>query len=344
MSELWPALGLAVLACCVAALIGRFLIWKGPRDHPDGGRKSQAQAMPTSGGLAVFFAVLPLSLVMLLISDDWFSFTYIALFASCIYMLVMGLWDDLATLPALPKLAAQLMIALGITMVGIRVEFIDLGRHYIELGIIAGVLGSAAWLVVVTNAVNFMDGSDGLAMGSCAMISAGLALLAGLTGVWDVATLAMILCGGLLGLLFWNGRGKLFAGDTGALFVGFYLAALTLIWVSRLESSVWIAPALFIGFLSDVLLTLIWRYKHKRNLLQPHREHIFQLMIKAGTSHALTAWIYAWIAMHGILIAGISFALPRGTAMVGFFLLLAILYFISRKIRRSAIEHGYLVP
>ena len=87
MSELWPALGLAVLACCVAALIGRFLIWKGPRDHPDGGRKSQAQAMPTSGGLAVFFAVLPLSLVMLLISDDWFSFTYIALFASCIYML-----------------------------------------------------------------------------------------------------------------------------------------------------------------------------------------------------------------------------------------------------------------
>ena len=344
MGALLPAIGFAVLALVMALALSRLLIAKGPRDHPDGGRKTQAEAMPTSGGIAVFISVLPLSLALIFVQTDWFSISYLALFFGAFYMFLMGVWDDLRGLPAWPKLAAQIAIALGIGVFGVRVEYIDLGRHLFEIGFVFGLIGSAAWLVVVTNAVNFMDGSDGLAMGSSAVIAAGLALLAYLTGAYDIAALALVLLGGLLGLLVWNGRGKLFAGDSGSLFVGFYLAALSLLWISRLEASVWIAPALFIGFLTDVLLTIIWRYRHGRKLIQPHREHVYQLMIRAVTSHALTAWIFAWIAMHGVLVAGVSFAFPRGAAMLGFLLLLGILFLLSQRIRRSAINNGLLDP
>ena len=332
----------ALAAIPLAALIGALLIRMGPRDAPDGARKDQAVAMPTSGGIAVFAVIVPLTITVLLLNPDWRSLPLFVLLAGSLYMFIMGVWDDLVALPAVPKLVAQLILALAVAWMGVRVSHFDLARHTWETGLVIGMLGSAAWLIVTTNAVNFMDGSDGLAIGSSAVIAAALAFLSAVTGEYDILACALILLGGLLGLLFWNGRGKLFAGDAGALFVGFYLAGLVLIWVERTHSSVWIAPALFIAFLSDVLLTLIWRYQHKRNLMQPHKEHVYQIMLKAGISHPLTAWIFAWVSVHGALIAGISLVFPVGGALIGFSLLLAILYFINRKIRASALEHGYL--
>ena len=344
MQALLPISGLGLLTCFLAVLLGWLVMRIGPKDHPDGGRKSQSTAMPTSGGIAVFLSVIPFSLFAVLNEPGFFSIPVLVAMAGSLYMFIMGLWDDLTDLSASLKLVAQIVLAVGVAALGVRVEFFDLGRHYFELGAILGIAGSAAWLVVVTNAVNFMDGADGLAMGSSATLSAGLAGLAALTGHYDIAALSGIMFAGLLGLLYWNGRGKLFAGDTGALFVGFYLAALSLIWVARLDASVWIAPCLFIGFLADVLLTLIWRYRNGRSLMPPHREHVYQLMIAGGTSHVLTAWVYIWITLHGILVAGVSLVFPRGGAMLGFLLLLAILFWLSRRIRRSVIENGFLVP
>ena len=334
---------IAVFACVVAALIGWVLIKKGPRDAPGGEcHKIHTQSNPTAGGIAVFASVVPLSLVLVIMQPDWLSPAITALLFGASFMFLMGLWDDLISLPPKPKLVAQIVISLIVTYFGVRVASFDAGRHVFEVGLIVGMLGTTAWFVVVTNAVNFMDGSDGLAMGSCAVIAAGLSLLAAITGVYDIAALSLVLLGAILGLLFWNGRGRLFAGDTGALFVGFYLAGLTILWIVRLNLSVWIAPTFFIAFLSDVLLTLIWRYKHRRNLLQGHREHVYQIALRAGLSHPLVAWVYAWTSMHGLLIGGVSVLFPGGGSMIGFLILLAIIYLINRKVRRSALENGFL--
>ncbi len=265
---------LSALAFFISLVCGKFVISHGPRDHPDGGRKNQTKAMPTSGGIAIFAAVFPLSILLFVLQSSWASFPLGMLLGGGLYMFLMGLWDDLVSLPALPKLFAQVLIALLVAWFGVRVSFFDLGRHIFEIGMIIGVLGSAFWLVVVSNAVNFMDGSDGLAVGSLSVISGALAILAGITGAYDVMALSMILFAALLGHLFWNGRGKLFTGDSGALFAGFYLAGLVLYWIEVQHASVWVAPLLFIAFLADVLLTLVWRYKHGRSLLTPHREHI----------------------------------------------------------------------
>lgn len=335
---------LTVLSALIAFAAGKVLIRRGPKDHPDGDRKTQTGAMPTAGGMAVMIAVLPSSLALFILQPGWISVTMLVMFFVSFCIFLLGLWDDLVNLPAVPKLIAQIVLAGLVAFFGIRVEFFDLGRHVFELGLVLGISGSVAWLVVVTNAVNFMDGSDGLAIGSGTMLSAGLGFLSFMTGQTDIAALSFVLCGALFGLLLWNGRGKLFAGDTGALFTGFYLGCLALLLVSRLGTSVWIAPCLFIAFLSDVLLTLIWRFRHGRKLMQPHREHIYQIIIAAGCTHALTAWIYAWITMHGILIAGLSLLFPRGGAMAGFLLLAGLLFWLSQRIRKSAIENGFLVP
>ncbi len=344
MSVLIAVLGLTVFAGLASLIAGKVLISSGPRDYPDGDRKSQATAMPTAGGIAVVVGSLPMTAALFFLQPDWATMTLLALFFCAFCMFLMGIWDDITGLPALPKLAVQLVLALIVAALGVRVEFLDLGRHYFEVGMVMGILGSAAWLVVVTNAVNFMDGSDGLAVGSSATISTGIAGIAFLTGHYDIAAMAAVFTGALLGLLFWNGRGKLYAGDTGALVFGFYLGSLALLLVDRLGTSVWIAPCLFIGFLADVLLTLIWRFRHKRSLLKPHREHIYQLIIAAGRSHAMTALIFVWVSLHGLFVAGVSLFFPRGAAMAGFLVLVAILFWISHKIRRSAIENGYLVP
>lgn len=344
MSLMLAVFCLAGLSAVIAAVVGRVLIRIGPKDHPDGDRKLQREAMPTAGGIALLAGVLPANLALFLFEPDWLSTLLVVMFFGGLCMFVLGLWDDIAALPAIPKLLIQIGLAALVAFFGVRVETLDLGRHLIEVGFVFGLMGSVTWLIVVTNAVNFMDGSDGLAVGSGAAVSAGLALIAALTEQWDIAALSVIMCAGLLGLLVWNGRGKLFAGDTGALFIGFYLGCLALLLVARVDVSVWIAPCLFVAFLTDVLLTLIWRFRHGRSLMTPHREHIYQLIIASGRSHMLTAWIYVWITVHGVLIAGISLVFPRGLAMLGFLLLTGILFWLSQKIRRSAIDAGLLVP
>lgn len=342
--ELKLAAPVALLACLIAALIGWVLIRRGPTDQPGTGHKMHDTINPTAGGIAVFLAAMPLSVAILVYQSDWLSVSWLALAFGSVCMFFIGLWDDLAALPPKPKLLIQILVSLTVTYFGVRVSSFDAGRHVFEIGLLAGMLGTAAWFVVVTNAVNFMDGSDGLAMGSCAVIAAGLAFLAGITAVHDIAALSLVLLGAIVGLLFWNGRGKLFAGDTGALFVGFYLAGLVILWISRLNLSVWIAPTLFIAFLSDVLLTLIWRFRNGRDLMQGHNEHVYQIALKAGLSHPLVAWVYGWTSMHGVLIAGVSLLFPGGGSMVGFLILLGIVYLVNSRVRRSAIANGFLVP
>lgn len=334
--------GLFLLSGAIACALGWVLIQKGPRDAPDGDRKIQTEAIPTSGGIAVFIGTALCSAIYLLLSDAVSSLPVLALACGTLAIFIIGVWDDLVSLPALPKLIAMALISLAVASLGVAMTRFDIGRHVFELGLIVGIAGSALWLVVVTNSVNFMDGSDGLAMGSSLAVAASLSFLALLTKDYTIAALALILAGALLGLLVWNGRGKLFAGDAGALFVGFYLGGLTLLWLSKGGHSVWIGPLLFIGFLADVVMTLIWRAVKRRNLLTAHREHVYQIMLKAGVTHPVVAWIFIWVTLHGALFAGISFMFPPGASTVlfaGYFLLLMI---INRRIRRSALEHGHL--
>jgi UDP-N-acetylmuramyl pentapeptide phosphotransferase/UDP-N-acetylglucosamine-1-phosphate transferase len=182
-------------------------------------------------------------------------------------------------------------LTLIFALLGLRLETLVLATGFsLDLGLILGTFGTMFWLLVIVNVINFMDGANGLAIGSSAIGLLGLMGL-GLIGATPDNTLAgsaflsLICACACLGFLPWNVKGgQIFAGDCGALFIGLIVGGLG-IWACQ-DGVYPLAVALcFLPMLSDAILTVIWRFRQKANLLHAHRDHVFQLAIKAGYSH-----------------------------------------------------------
>ncbi len=338
---IFPVVLLASLAGC------RLMIARGPRDVPDGTRKLQTQAMPTSGGVGFAVPVILGSALLVwafsfLLGLDGHGLAISALLAGSLAALGLGLTDDVRSLPAKLKLAVQVVIALAMAAGGVRVESFDLARLAFDLPLVLAIAGSAGWLVVLMNAVNFMDGADGMSIGPGVIMATALAILSALTGDYTVTAMAALFAVAGSGFLYFNLRGKLFAGDAGALFTGAFLGGLVLIFIHQAGVSVWTGPLLAIAFLADVFLTLIWRARRGKNLMQPHTDHIYQIMLRAGLSHRLTASIYVWVGVHGAFAAGAMMMFPIVAGFAGFAVLTGILVLISTRIRASAQRNGFL--
>lgn len=297
----------------------RFVMGLNVVDAPDGDRKSQSAAVPRLGGLAIFLGALiggSLSFVILLIAygvDPGAAFesligglTASALGWRVISGLVLtafliGLWDDIWTANTKLKLLILAVACLISAMFGLIPESLNSPWGAMTApGVL--IIGSALWLLVFTNAANFMDGSNGLSVGCLAIMLAGLAVSAASAGAIDSSLLWVPLFGAIAGFLMHNLRGKLYAGDAGALGLGALFAALGL--VSGLE--VWTTATLALPFLIDVLLTLIWRAKHGRNWLDAHLDHAYQRLIANGWSHLETAVLYWGLSATAAVLAYIG--------------------------------------
>jgi UDP-GlcNAc:undecaprenyl-phosphate GlcNAc-1-phosphate transferase len=182
-------------------------------------------------------------------------------------------------------------------------------------------------------------------MGSCAIGLFALALYSWWGGAPAPALAAFLLAAALVGFLIWNfPHGKIFAGDAGSLFVGFMAGALALIAIRDAQMPVLLAPLLFLPLLADVILTVLWRARRKRNLLQAHRDHLYQVAIRAGSSHKRIAIVY-WLAMvHCALAAAVSLAFPIEGATISFFVSVLLFVYLAFHGRKFASAHGYDAP
>lgn len=144
------------------------------------------------------------------------------IFAGSVVLLVVGYVDDRRGMGPLAKLVAQLVVALGVALGGVRVTgFLPWPALH--------VLVTVAWIVVVTNALNLLDNMDGLSSGVAAIATLALTLAALASGQWFVAAFGLVLAGALLGFLWHNfPPATIFMGDTGSLNVGYLLAVLTI--------------------------------------------------------------------------------------------------------------------
>ncbi|MEM8617173.1 MAG: hypothetical protein AAGF20_09590 [Pseudomonadota bacterium] len=213
--------------------------------------------------------IMTAGLIVLVVASQW----------------VIGFLDDLRALPTGLKLGAQLIVFSVATYAGLQAIFVT-PFGAITFGGVT-ILGSVAWLLVMTNSVNFMDGSNGLMAGSLAIMLAGLASVSADTlSHW----LGLAVCiGAIAGFLCINLRGTLFAGDAGSLGLGSLFAALAL----ASGAGIWSVATLALPFLLDVLMTLIWRARHGRPWLKPHRDHAYQRLIDVhGWSHFDVALLY----------------------------------------------------
>lgn len=300
-------------------------------DAPDEARKTQAQPVPRLGGVAILvgtmIGVLLGFLVFFLSYGTGILGGFAQLFrqtgillqgyeAGFVFVAIaflIGLWDDIWTAPTKLKLLILAAACLAAAAFGTTPE--DLSTPWGALTLPALLIaGSALWMLVFTNAVNFMDGSNGLAVGCLVIMLLGLAFTGTQAGAWSFSVWWFALIGAMAGFLLHNLRGALFVGDAGALGLGALFAALGL----KSGLDVWTVATLALPFLVDVLLTLVWRTKHGRNLLAPHLDHAYQRLRATDWTHLETAVLY-WAFSAACAAAAYIGALAGGAAPFALF-------------------------
>lgn len=311
-------------AFAVSAIVTAGAAAAGPR-HAPVARSSHTKPTPVSGGLgpvAGASAGLALAAVAGGLGGDG-ALRWSAAWAVCAGFAAVGALDDILELGARLKfaicavLAVALVAALGAPS-GLPVTDAAPGRLWGPLAWAGAVL----WVFTATNGVNFMDGANGLIGGTVAIASAGLgaaalaldAPLAGAVGFLAAAAFA--------GFVPFNSpRAQVFLGDVGSLFAGAVLAALGLALAQAEPAAVYLAPLAMTPLFADVLLTLAWRLRRGRSLLEAHKDHVYQLRLQAGEPHAHVAhdvWLRTgvWAGVGAVLAALIGDATSFAPVMV----------------------------
>ena len=298
----------AILWALVPFGVSLFVCWLmirlGPKDAPDGGRKTQARAVPTAGGLGILAGISAAFMTAGLAAPSGTpgpagTLAQSALAGPAVLVLIaalLGYADDRFNLRAGRKLIVLAAAALFAALYGPHLAHVWLpgaaGPGY-ALPAALAIVGVALWLFIMSNATNFMDGANGLSLGSAAIMLATLAAIAAPPPGAAPGILHLVLVAGVaatLGFLAWNLSGQLYAGDTGALAIGALIggAGTALATIH----SVWVSGLVALPFLVDVFMTLFWRARHGRPLMRAHRDHAYQLLLRAGWRHAHVAGLW----------------------------------------------------
>ncbi|MDI7275481.1 MAG: MraY family glycosyltransferase [Anaerolineae bacterium] len=266
----------ALILAATATPLARHL---GPRwgfvDRPEE-RKVHRTAMPRLGGVAIYLAFIA---ALLLFGDRFYVRQLVGILLGATLVSGVGLWDDRHTLGAFTKLAAQLVAAGILIVAGVRVQAL----HQPVLD----VLVTLVWVVGITNAINFLDNMDGLSGSTAAMAAAYFLLLAAMSRQYLVGALAAGLLGACLGFLIYNvNPASIFMGDSGALFLGFMLAAvgIKLRFPSNSDLITWMVPVLVLALpVFDMTLVCVSRLRRGLNpLTTPGRDHTSHRLVALG--------------------------------------------------------------
>jgi UDP-GlcNAc:undecaprenyl-phosphate GlcNAc-1-phosphate transferase len=296
----------AALIACISAALVRLMIDIGVMDRPDP-RKSHQRPTPKSGGVGVVAGFL-LGIATLYefaffsrLADPYFR----GLILASALIAIVAFLDDLRDWPFAVKLAAQIIAALAALTSGLYVRVYHLPYvGAVDLGWF-GAGASLVWILFTTNAMNFIDGLNGLAGGVALIASLFLCVIAEHLGGWFVYFAALLLAAGLIGFLPFNfPRARIFMGDVGSQFCGFVLAMLG-IAASRFEHaamSFLIVPLLLSGVLFDVAFTLARRTLAGERVTAPHRGHLYQVAARSGLDARWVALIHwGFAALGGIV-------------------------------------------
>jgi len=315
------------LCFVVAVLITPAVKWLafkvGATDKPNQ-RKVHQKIMPRLGGLAIFISFI-VGYVVLQPNSPYA--TSIVIGATIIVL--TGVLDDMYELSPKWKLFGQIAAAVVVIYGGIRIDFINLpfGGH-LNFGLLSIPI-TMLWIIGITNAINLIDGLDGLAAGvsSIALVTiAGMAATMGNTYVF-VFAMSLLLLGSTLGFLLYNFHpAKIFMGDTGALFLGYMISVLSLLGFKNVTVFSLIIPILILGVpISDTLFAIVRRIVNKQPLSAPDKSHLHHCLLRLGYSHRQTVLIiYGMAAMFGLAAVLLSKATMFGALVVIAFVLLVV--------------------
>ena len=321
-----------------------FRIGQGAVDIPKDARRMHKKPTPRIGGLAIVFGFMVATLCFAEPTRQLLG----TLLGTAI-IVVMGFIDDCKDLPAKLKFVIQIIAALVVIFVGdIKIDVftnpnILSDNPYWVLPEWLGVTLTVIWIVFITNAVNFIDGLDGLAAGVSAIMSVSLVFIAIRVGEYNIALLGIALMGSCFGFLPFNfNPAKIFMGDTGSTFLGFMLATLSIQGVFKSYAVISFAvPLLILGLpLFDALFAMIRRIMRGESPMKADRGHLHHRLVDMGFSQKQTVFIL--YAISGVL--GITAVLLAESGVLRALLLVIcvlILLFVGSLIGKNSYVHSH---
>ena len=242
---------------------------------------------PRGGGMAIVTSFLTIFLIAGLFQSFKQSI-FGGFLITCALIAILGFLDDLHDLSHKTRILAWIGITAAAIFFGIHLKSISLPLiGSIQFGFLSPLV-TFIWLIGVTNFFNFMDGIDGLAGFEALLVSGFLAGISYQAGNEFVFTASVIIFAAALGFLPHNfPKARIFIGDGGSNFLGYIFAALSIIGSQDQNNTIpMIIPViLLLMFLLDASSTLIKRIPKGKEWLQPHREHLYQRLVKLGYSH-----------------------------------------------------------
>ncbi len=317
-----------VLALGVTPLARRVALTLGILDQP-AARKVHTTPMPLLGGVAIYLAF---GAALLLFSDAFYINQVIGILLGATWVALLGIWDDWQGLRPLAKLVGQLFAVAMLLVTGVHVEFLRAP--------VLNLLITTAWMVGITNAINFLDNMDGLSGGVAAIASAWFLVLSIQNGQLLVAPFAAALMGASLGFLVYNfNPARIFMGDAGSLFLGFMLAALgvKLRFPGQPDTVTWMIPILVLGvpILDMTFVTVSRLRRHVNPWTTAGKDHLSHRLTQMGLSHRRAVLtIYALCGLTGAAAFSIQYVSPQiAYAIFGASLVVAvgIIFFFEKK-------------
>ena len=286
--------GAAIGALVLTPIVRIVAIRTGMVDRPDR-RRVNTRPVPRAGGIATVTAFVGTSLVVLWLNDRNGTVSapafvggpeLIALLAGSVAAALLGLIDDYLQVRARWQLAGQLVLAGWAVALGIGVGSINnpFGPGAIVLGGWLGVVVTLFWIVGMINAINFIDGLDGLSSGVGLIAAATLGIISLTTTVGQpfIALLCFALAGSLLGFLRWNFYpAKVFPGTSGTMFLGYALALLAILGTAKVAVALLVLGVPII----DTFWIIVRRLVTGRTPFSPDRGHIHHRLLDLGLSH-----------------------------------------------------------
>ncbi len=307
--RLLAALVLAVVISFAATPLVKNLAYKvGAIDVPKDNRRMHKTPTPRLGGLAIFIAFL-FSVLLFAEIDRQMQ----GILLGAIMIVILGVLDDILTLKALPKFLVQIAAAGVAVYHGCVIQFLSnpnvfSAETYLNLGWLS-VPVTIIWIVAITNAVNFIDGLDGLAVGVSAISTASLLVIALMVQETEICIILAALLGACLGFIPYNKNpAKIFMGDTGSTSLGFILACLSVQGLFKFYAVISFAvPFLVLGVpIFDICFAFLRRIAKGQNPMKADRGHVHHRLIDMGFNQkqavAISYMITAILGLAAVLL------------------------------------------
>jgi UDP-GlcNAc:undecaprenyl-phosphate GlcNAc-1-phosphate transferase len=279
----------------VSSLVTALLAWGSIRlamrvglvDLPNSApHKKHRNPTPIAGGIALYISLLLTALWSGIVQNPDVK----ALYFASIPVFIFGLWDDRKEISPMIKIVGQSVAVVILISFGVSIKVFESPEFLISfpgnIGVYLDWILTFLWIVGITNAFNFVDSMDGLAVGLAAIATTFFILVTLDSGQLSLSKQSALLLGTCIGLFIFNSPpARLFLGDSGAQSLGFFLGVIAIAYRPEgvFQSSSWVVPIMLLGVpLFDMVLVIISRVRRKKPVYTAARDHTYHRLVALG--------------------------------------------------------------